>query len=244
MKQRDRRFIPAVRSAGFDNHNHFYPSLHHWWNDYRLSVLPCGLCFVFLFGKLAAELLKNELLYFDQLIISYISLLNGPVMTELMKGITVMGSATVLIFLALLTVIYLSRALHRYDESNMVIVALAGSWLANEFLKWLFQRSRPDEMFRLVEVSGYSFPSGHAMVSFAFYGLLLYLLWVNLQTKKRKYFWAAVLGLLVLAIGLSRIYLGVHYPSDVLAGFAAGGVWLVGCILGLQAAESSRRPRF
>jgi undecaprenyl-diphosphatase len=78
----------------------------------------------------------------------------------------------------------------------------------------------------LVDVSGFSFPSGHAMISSAFYGYMIYLVVIRLKTRI-KYLLAGLLGLLVLAIGVSRIYLGVHYASDVLVGFAAGFAWLI-----------------
>jgi len=204
---------------------------------YRLISLFLMICFLLAFGKLAGEVLSNDFLAFDRVVSDYISQLNGPRMTQAMQGITVMGSAVTLIFLALLIICYFGKFLNHRFAINMVITALAGSWLSNEFLKAVFQRSRPPELMRLIDISGYSFPSGHAMVSFAFYGLLIYLLWFNSGAGKLKYFWAVFLSALVLAIGMSRIYLGVHYPSDVVAGFAAGGVWLTGCILVFRYAD-------
>lgn len=211
---------------------------------YWLSGVFLSISFLLAFVKLAEEVLSNELLVFDQVVTGYINLLNGSIMTQVMQGITVMGSAVTLILLALITICYFGRFLNHDFVMNMIIVALAGSWLANEFLKWVFQRSRPPELMRLIDATGYSFPSGHAMVSFAFYGLLIYLLWFNLGSGKLKYFWAVFLSVLVLAIGMSRIYLGVHYPSDVVAGFAAGGVWLVGCILCFRSLHNYRVPRY
>lgn len=202
--------------------------------EYWLAGLALILSSFFLFIRLSMELLDHKLLAFDQVITGYISLLNNPVMTQVMKVVTFMGSAATLIFLAVIIVFYFAKSSQYADAAKMVIVALAGSWLMNELLKWIFQRNRPPEIARLIDVSGYSFPSGHAMVSFAFYGLLIYFLWVNTSTEKWKYVWTGALIFLVLAIGVSRIYLGVHYPSDVIAGFAAGGAWLTGCILELQ----------
>lgn len=216
----DKTLSNSVRQSGVAGEG-------YWLNSVLLS-----LCFLLVFVKLAGEVLSNELLAFDRVVMGYINLLNGPLMTQAMQGITVMGSAVTLILLALMIICYFGKFLNHHFAINMIIAALAGSWLANEFLKWVFQRSRPPELMRLIDASGYSFPSGHAMVSFTFYGLLIYLLWFNLGSGKLRYFWAVFLSVLVLAIGMSRIYLGVHYPSDVVAGFAAGGVWLAGCILG------------
>ncbi|MDT2294513.1 phosphatase PAP2 family protein [Paenibacillus larvae] len=83
----------------------------------------------------------------------------------------------------------------------------------------------------MVDATGYSFPSGHAMVSSSFYGFMVYLLWKHQRRKWRAAWLIPWLGAFVIfLIGFSRIYVGVHYPSDVLAGFAAGGIWLIGCI--------------
>ncbi len=193
-----------------------------------------GLVFMLLFAKLSAELLENELKRFDQIIVGFVGLLNSPLTTRIMKAITIMGSPAMMIFLALLVWFYLHRVKKHFWDANMVIVSLTGSWIMNEILKWLFQRQRPD-IAHLVKATGYSFPSGHAMVSFAFYGMLAYLMRINIGTRKQRSFFVCLFLFLVFAIGFSRIYLGVHFPSDVLAGYAAGGFWFVGCVLGLQA---------
>lgn len=93
-------------------------------------------------------------------------------------------------------------------------------------LKNLFGRPRPQDPL-LRTVSGLSFPSGHALLSVAFYGLLIYLVWHNIANKLLRWILIVLLILLILTIGLSRIYLRVHYASDVLAGFAMGVIWLV-----------------
>jgi membrane-associated phospholipid phosphatase len=119
------------------------------------------------------------------------------------------------------------------------IVAVVGGALLNWLLKGLFQRPRPHFAHPLVVETSYSFPSGHAMVSFVAYGMLAYLA-VLLWLKSWEARVAAVCGaaLVVVLIGFSRLYLGVHYFSDVVAGYAAGGVWLSALITG---AETIRR---
>ncbi|MBX9853267.1 MAG: phosphatase PAP2 family protein, partial [Cytophagaceae bacterium] len=89
----------------------------------------------------------------------------------------------------------------------------------------------------LTEASGLSFPSGHAMISFSFYGLLIYMAWRGIKNKILK--WTVVIGLLILihAIGFSRVYLKVHYASDVMAGFAIGTVWLILSVFMLRKIE-------
>ena len=96
----------------------------------------------------------------------------------------------------------------------------------NTVLKYLVQRPRPDG-FRLISESGYSFPSGHSMVAMAFFGLLIWMVWRYHRRDVMRVAWCACFGLVIVMVGVSRIYLGVHYASDVLAGFCVSLVWLV-----------------
>jgi undecaprenyl-diphosphatase len=120
------------------------------------------------------------------------------------------------------------------------LAAVGGSALLDQLLKGLFARPRPFFEHPVLVEASYSFPSGHAMESFVLYGMLAYFAVLALKTWRART--AVVFGaaLLVLLIGLSRMYLGVHYFSDVLAGYAAGGVWLCALITG---AETVRRGK-
>lgn len=100
-----------------------------------------------------------------------------------------------------------------------------GGAALNSLLKHLFVRTRPD-LFRVVEATGYSFPSGHAMVSLCFYGMLAFFIVRNIKSLRWRLVIISLAVLLVVAIGISRIYLGVHYPTDVIAGYTAGAMWL------------------
>ena len=95
----------------------------------------------------------------------------------------------------------------------------------NVVLKQIVQRPRPDG-FRLIAETGYSFPSGHSMVSMAFFGLLVWMIWVYEKDRLMRNVWCVLMGLVIVMVGVSRIYLGVHYASDVLAGFCVSLVWL------------------
>ena len=105
--------------------------------------------------------------------------------------------------------------------SNIVIITIL-----NQLLKRILQRPRPTE-FRIVEETGYSFPSGHSMVSMAFYGYLIYLIYRYIKNKYIKWSLIVLLSILICLIGISRIYLGVHYTSDVLGGFLLSISYLV-----------------
>ncbi|PKM38567.1 MAG: phosphatase PAP2 family protein [Firmicutes bacterium HGW-Firmicutes-8] len=154
-------------------------------------------------------------------------------MTVGMKAVSQLGSPWILVFVGILTMLYTGMRRKHFWDTVLVPIALMGGIILNETLKYAFHRQRPG-LQRLVEVSGFSFPSGHSMISFIFYGLMVYLVWVNFPGKILKLAVSALLICVIPAVGISRIYLGVHYPSDVLAGFSAGGFWLVACILGLR----------
>ena len=142
--------------------------------------------------------------------------------TPIAKFITNFGGA---IFLAILTIVLFilikNKKIGVSIFSNLVIITAL-----NQLLKNILQRPRPTE-YRIIEETGYSFPSGHSMISMAFYGYLIYLIYKYVKNKYVKWISMALLSLLICSIGISRIYLGVHYTSDVLGGFLISISYLV-----------------
>ncbi|WP_085521912.1 phosphatase PAP2 family protein [Tuberibacillus sp. Marseille-P3662] len=149
----------------------------------------------------------------------------GTIGDGLFVVITYIGSGYVAFPLTGIIVIFLLLR-KNYGMAGLLVLNLLGVRQLNRLLKLIFARPRPD-LEHLVTVSYYSFPSGHAMNSIAFFGLLAYLLRSRLKNKGYdfRFIWLAA-ALLIFLIGLSRVYLGVHYPMDVLGGFLAGGSWL------------------
>ncbi len=196
--------------------------------------VAAGSLLLFVFAKFVEDLLCQELGVFDSVVGDFIrSFVSGGV-TNMAVTITQVGSAFVEISLMMVVGGYLLFRLKHKWEAVVLSSSLAGGWLLNMVLKHAFQRTRPD-IQHLIEVGGYSFPSGHAMISTAFYGMLGYLLWLSLRERSKTAWPVIVLTVcLVFFIGVSRVYLGVHFPSDVIAGFAAGGLWLIACIIGLH----------
>lgn len=130
------------------------------------------------------------------------------------KVITQLGGAFFLVALGIvLTIMIKNKKVGLAIWINLIIVTVI-----NFLLKYILQRPRPTG-YRIVEESGYSFPSGHSMISMAFYGFLIYLIYMNIENKKVKYGLIGLLSITIIGIGMSRIFLGVHYTSDVLAGF-------------------------
>ena len=142
--------------------------------------------------------------------------------TPIAKFITNFGGAIFLIALTIvLLVLIKNKKIGISIFSNLVIVTIL-----NQLLKAILQRPRPTE-YRIVEETGYSFPSGHSMVSMAFYGYLIYLIYKYVKNKYIKWISIVLLSILVCSIGISIIYLGVHYTSDVLGGFLISMSYLV-----------------
>ncbi|MDS1030459.1 phosphatase PAP2 family protein [Bacillota bacterium LX-D] len=190
---------------------------------------------LFVFITFTRSLLTNELAGFDQLIINIVRSDLSPTLTGVMSVISFFGSPSFIIGAIIGGLVYCIFIKKVHWLAVQLLVISASSWLLNKCLKDYFQRPRP--LWPLAEAIGYSYPSGHAMVSISFYGFLIYLGLTKIIKPKLRLFVVAFLAILILLIGISRIYLGVHYPSDVGAGFAAGGSWLVVCVLVLNACQ-------
>ena len=186
-----------------------------------------------IFYKLLKDMTSHKICAFDRTITHLIRYYTNSEITVVMKGITLLGSANVIFLIAIGTISTIFILRRQLLEPLFLTVATTGSWLLSELLKWSFHRPRPT-VNQLLHITGYSFPSAHSMVSLVFYGAIAYLLWIRLPSTRLRWFLTSSFVLLIVFIGISRIYLGVHYPSDVLAGFAAGGIWLTCCVLALN----------
>lgn len=167
-----------------------------------------------IFFLILEDVLDKEIEQFDNMIYTWLSNIIKEPITTFAKIITTMGAGYVIIPVCIISVIYFWKK----KESKYIIVNLITIFFSNQLLKRIVERPRP-EGFRIVEELGYSFPSGHSMVSMAFYGLFIYFIYEKVKNKYIKWTSIILLTLLIVLIGISRIYLGVHYASDVLAGF-------------------------
>ncbi|MEP7036837.1 MAG: phosphatase PAP2 family protein, partial [Acidobacteriota bacterium] len=154
-----------------------------------------------------------------------------PFLTSIMQAASFVGSTLFLILLGIILVALLYVKKHRHGAILFAITTV-GAGVLNFLLKLAFHRARPEPFFNTILPSSYSFPSGHSLGSFCFYLALAAIL-----TNRVEKFWLKItiwtLAVsLVLLIGMSRIYLGVHYPSDVLAGFVVGFIWVMTVAVG------------
>lgn len=177
---------------------------------------------------------------FDLALIAFVQGLESPLMTAVMKGFTWLGTGGPVIIATVVVAWVLYAALGFRKELLLLFAAGSGSFLLNIGLKLLFRRERPS-LHRIAEAVGYSFPSGHSMAAFSLYGLLVYLLWKHACGGWQKGLLLSVGALLILSVGTSRIYLGVHYPSDVVAGYLASCCWVSVAVWGYERIAERRR---
>lgn len=185
----------------------------------RFAVLFAG---VVVFAQLATELHAQGAIPFDEPVLKWLHGHRTPGWTRAMLVVSELGSTPILIPLAAISGVALW--LHGNKRAaTFVWVTGAGAGLMNQALKMFFERARPDELLRLAGASGFAFPSGHSMGAAAVYGALA----IVVFSRFPRFKWSAiaVCSGIVAAIGASRAYLHVHYPSDVLAGWALGVTW-------------------
>lgn len=212
-----------------------------------LSVEVLLLWGTFLFLLLLFLLIANEVFVqqdsvFDNTVFRFAESHTTQQLTRFMKIISFFASVEYLMVMPPLLVLLLSffRDLRWYGLK--VLVISFSSSVLNQALKHFFERPRPE--FAMLQQSGHSFPSGHAMIGGAFYGLLIYIVWRTVRVKSLRWALAVLLTLLILLIGYSRVYLKVHYATDVLAGYALGFLWLMLSVYFMRRLEKVYVTRF
>jgi undecaprenyl-diphosphatase len=174
------------------------------------------------FASLAGAVLAGSTAWLDAPLVALAERSRTPRLTAVMGVATWLGNGLTLAGVALVAVLLLV-ALRQRVPALYVAVTAGGAGVLNTLLKLSFARPRPALEVALAHAGGFSFPSGHAMASAAVYGALAVV--VSLRFERARWWATTACVALVLAIGWSRIYLGVHYPSDVLAGWALGAAW-------------------
>ena len=191
-----------------------------------LLGLATAILTLIFFGWLAEEALEGDARAFDEATRAAVHQLASPLMTAIMRGLSFVGST---IALAVGTIFVVIRFVMRKwtREARLFAITMIGAGLLNVTLKLTFKRPRPVPFFNLSAPETYSFPSGHALTSAVFFGALAAILTARVRSRRvRTAIWI-VSTVMFLLIGLSRIYLGVHYTTDVIAGFAAALIWIL-----------------
>ena len=196
---------------------------------------------VVFFGWLSEEMMENDTARFDNHIRAQVQRHSRPLETQAMEFASDAGSpvAVGLLTLTACAVFWLCR---RRPDAVFMAVTVVGASLLGYILKASFRRPRPAPFYGLATPESFSFPSSHALVALCFYAVLAHLVNSGIRSSGVRTGIRAIAVSVVLAIGFSRIYLGVHYPSDVLAGYAAGTVW-VAAIIGTLSRRDGQRTR-
>ena len=174
-------------------------------------ILISSLLVIFLI--ITILVITNNTTSFDDSIYNFLFSLRSDNLDTFMTTITKCANTLTIVVLLVILVFTLKK-----DDGYLILINVVCTVGANQVLKHIIRRLRPDHL-RLVTEKGYSFPSGHSMVSVGLYGILIYIVQKNIKNKPLKITLTVLLTLLILFIGTSRVYVGVHYPSDVLGGF-------------------------
>lgn len=177
---------------------------------------------VIIFAQLADEVIEKEPIEGDIAILNFIHGFASPMLDAIFLVITNLGGAIAMIIISACIIGYFLYKKH-WQSAAVILFGVGGAAGANLILKLLFQRDRPSLWTSMVVEHSYSFPSGHAMASSAFAVTMIVLSW---RTRYRWWVVAAA-GLFTLLVGVSRMYFGVHYPTDILAGWCVGSAWVI-----------------
>ena len=198
-----------------------------------LSGLSIAGLFIVLFAELAEVVMEQEFGIFDNTIITLLLANQSGTMDFIMIFITELGSVWFLGTLSIIVILALWFKSKDKWSVLLFITAVGGGGLLTVLLKHFYSRERPS-INEEIDAVGFSFPSGHSMGSLIFYGFVMFLIIRGSQKEWIKWAVSISLSALVVLIGISRIYLGAHYPSDVAAGYIAGTIWLLLCLIALE----------
>jgi undecaprenyl-diphosphatase len=202
-----------------------------WWG---IFLLAAGV-----FLKMTWELHEDTNLdAIDQNILVFIAKFRTPWLNGAAVDITALGSPTVITLITFIGIVCLILRKDRF-AATYLFIGSAGAGIATYSIKHLFTRPRPSLVPRLVEVSGFSYPSGHSLSATALYLILMVLTWRSYESSRSRAVITSLTLLIIFLICFSRLYLGVHFPSDVLSGLLFGTAWI--CLL--TALSSSRLKR-
>jgi undecaprenyl-diphosphatase len=206
-----------------------------------LLGLTAAIAMLIFFGWLADEALEGETRHFDEATRAAVHQLASPLLTTIMRGVSFLGSTLALAIGT--TIIVVRFAMLKWGrEAKLFAITMIGAGLLNITLKLAFKRPRPVPFLNLTAPETYSFPSGHSLTSAVFFGALAAMLTTRVKSRRVRVIVWVVCTLMFVLIGFSRIYLGVHHTTDVIAGFAAALIWiLVVRFVEMQLARRKRR---
>lgn len=184
----------------------------------RWILFTISLC-IFIIISLCVYFGKTD--SFDLFLYNLVICFKNDYMTYFLKFITLFGGEYIILFITFLFLLFKNKKYFLALFLDMILVVLL-----NYFLKIIFLRERPIDLM-IINETGYSYPSGHSMIAVGFYGFIIYLIWKMKIGNNCKYLLSFLISMLIILIGLSRIYLGVHFPSDVIGGYSVSFCFLI-----------------
>lgn len=212
---------------------------------YIITILVAAVFFVLAlnaFVEITDELAENELAGIDDAVSGYVVSFRSDGLTSFFTFMTHMGDRYAYIIIGLLVALYFFLRHRSWKFILQTVLVLMLSTASNVVLKRVINRQRPLAE-HLVSVDTLSYPSGHSMSAMAFYGFLIYLTLLLKISKRVKVLVVAVLSFIIGCVGLSRIYLGVHFPTDVVAGYMGGLIWVTFCVILFNVVSLLRRKK-
>ena len=177
----------------------------------KRNIVVISLLLIFIL--ITVLMLTGNISIFDDIIYNALFSIRNNFFDTFFKTITKLGNTITIIILVIILILTLKK-----EDKYLIGINVITTVLTNQILKHIIRRERPPHL-RLIKEGGFSYPSGHAMISIALYGMLIYIVNKNIKNKYLKITLTIILSLIILGIGLSRIYVGVHYPSDILSGY-------------------------
>lgn len=210
---------------------------------YYLTIAISAVLFVIAlngFVQLTDEIAENDLKAVDEAVGKFVISFRSDALTTYFRVATDLGdrNAYIVFTVLLATFFFLKRRSWKFISQTTIVLLLAT--LSSIVLKRVFNRARPS-LEHLVEVNTLSYPSGHSMSAMAFYGFLIFLCLRYRIARWLRFLLVSILVILILSVGLSRIYLGVHYPTDVAGGFVGGLIWVAFCAVVFSIFELLRK---
>ncbi|MEH1884941.1 phosphatase PAP2 family protein [Nostoc sp.] len=198
-----------------------------------IGIVGLASCLLILFvlAKIAEEVLEREAFAFDTTFLLWLHQFANPSLDNFMLFITNVGNPSTVVIVVSVNLILLWWQ-HYREEAKFFVLACLGGFILNTGLKLFFSKARPELWHRLISEKSFSFPSGHALGSIVLYGFIAYELATHYPHFAKLIYSLTVI--LIAAIGISRLYLGVHWPTDIIAGYGVGFLWLMICITMLK----------
>ena len=195
-----------------------------------------------LLGYIATAIGNKSIAGFDNTVSSFVQGMETPWLTSIMKVFTWIGSGYVVAPITVIAFILLFFVYQYRQQAFLLVVTIAGTVLLNGLLKNFFKRERP-EIHRIMEANGFSFPSGHTMMAFSLYTIIAYIAWRNVKTIVGRVLLILLATIMIILIATSRVYLGVHFPSDIIGGIVASALWVKIVIIVYSFAGKTEKPR-